>query len=359
MSALSTSTVEKGLQGEPDSPFAANSTASEPTPSVASVRRHRIVRAFSIVVKPITVFVPVFLIGTFITFLLRHLSGLSPAYLQAGDNATPELIAQIESQWGLDEPFIVQYVTWLGNLLQGELGTSWYNGISVTEQLYDRAIITVSIALLALFLGLLFGTLLGVLAAKYQQSLLDRGITTVTTVVSAMPPFVVGILLISIFAINLGWFPAAGYMPLENGTGIWLWFAILPAIALSVDVVSDIARQLRAGLVGIYQQNYILGARLRGYSSSRVFWVHGFRNGIGPTVALLGLKFPAVLGGAVVTEMVFGISGYGRFAADSAMRGDVPAVQGVLVVSIVLVVVFNVLVNIILNKLAPAGQRGV
>lgn len=325
-----------------------------PSPSGSRIKRYSL-----LILRPLGVFIPVFILGTFITFLLRDLSGLSPAYLQAGENATPELIAEIESSWGLDQPFLIQYFTWFSNLLTGDMGSSWYNGVSIAEQLWDRATITVSIALLAMFIGLSVGTLLGVLAAKYQRSPLDRAITAATTVISAMPPFVVGIILISIFAIQLGWFPAAGYIAVEHGVGIWLWFAFLPALALSVDVVSDVARQLRAGLVGVYQDNYIIGARLRGYSASRVFWIHGLRNGIGPTVALLGLKFPAVLGGAVVTEMVFGISGYGRFAADSAIRGDVPAVQGVLVVSVVLVVIFNVLVNIILNRISPAGQRGV
>lgn len=339
-------------------------SAAPASPSVTALKtplpsNSRISRYVLLIMRPLGVFIPVFILGTFITFLLRDLSGLSPAYLQAGDNATPELIAEIESSWGLDQPFLIQYFTWFTNLLTGDMGNSWYNGVSISEQLWDRATITVSIALLALAIGLSLGVLLGVVAAKYQRSPLDRAITAVTTVISAMPPFVVGILLITFFAIQLGWFPAAGYISIDNGVGIWLWFAFLPALALSVDVISDVARQLRAGLVGVYQENYVIGARLRGYSSARVFWIHGLRNGIGPTVALLGLKFPAVLGGAVVTEMVFGISGYGRFAADAAIRGDVPAVQGVLVISVVLVVIFNVLVNIILNRLAPAGQRGV
>ena len=333
--------------------------SSQVITSNAYTTRHRLKSWAQLLLRPLGVFIPVFILGTFITFLLREMSGLSPAYLQAGENATPELIAEIESSWGLDQPFLVQYFTWFRNLLSGDMGNSWYNGVGIAEQLWDRALITVSIALVALTIGLALGVLLGVLAAKYQRSPLDRAITAVTTVISAMPPFVVGILLISIFAIQLQWFPAAGYISVDNGIGLWLWFAFLPALALSVDVISDVARQLRAGLVGVYQENYIVGARLRGYAPSRVFWVHGLRNGAGPTVALLGLKFPAVLGGSVVTEMVFGISGYGRFAADSAIRGDVPAVQGVLVISVVLVVLFNVIVNIILNRIAPAGQRGV
>ncbi|WP_246278841.1 ABC transporter permease subunit [Phytohabitans rumicis] len=143
------------------------------------------------------------------------------------------------------------------------------------------------------------------------------------------------------------------------GIGAWLAHITLPAIALSFDTVSDVARQLRAGLVAAYRENYVTGAVVRGLSPRRIFFRHVLRNGIGPSVAVLGLKFPNLLGGAVVTEAIFGMPGFGQFAAGSAQRGDVPAVQGVLVVSVVLVVVFNLLVNIVLGRVAPASARGV
>jgi peptide/nickel transport system permease protein len=246
----------------------------------------------------------------------------------------------------------------LGSVLRGDLGESWYNGFPISELLFDRALISLSIAGLALLIGVTVGLLLGVLAASRPTSLLDRAVTAFSTLISTMPPFIVGVLLVSIFAVGLGWFPAAGYAPVAQGIGPWLWYATLPALALSLDTVAEVARQTRVGLVDVYRQNYIVGAQVRGLGTRRIFFVHALRNGIGPTVALLGLKFPALLGGAVVTETIFGISGYGRFAADSAERGDVPAVQGVLVISIVIVVAFNLVVNIILNRIIPAATRG-
>jgi peptide/nickel transport system permease protein len=179
------------------------------------------------------------------------------------------------------------------------------------------------------------------------------------TFISVMPSFVVGIALVGVFAVGLGWFPSAGYTPAERGIGVWLAHITLPAIALSFDTVSDVARQLRAGLVAAYRENYVTGAVVRGLGPHRIFFRHVLRNGIGPALAVLGLKFPNLLGGAVVTEAIFGMPGFGQFAAGSAQRGDVPAVQGVLVVSIVLVVVFNLLVNLILARVAPASARGV
>jgi len=333
------------------------------TPSAVSprapFRRPSVAKRVAVtILRSVGIFVPVFVIATFITFSLREISGLSPAYLQAGDNATPELVAQIESEWGLDRPFLLQYFDWLGSVLRGDLGESWYNGFPISELLFDRALISLSIAGLALLIGVTVGLLLGVLAASRPTSLLDRAVTAFSTLISTMPPFIVGVLLVSIFAVGLGWFPAAGYAPVAQGIGPWLWYATLPALALSLDTVAEVARQTRVGLVDVYRQNYIVGAQVRGLGTRRIFFVHALRNGIGPTVALLGLKFPALLGGAVVTETIFGISGYGRFAADSAERGDVPAVQGVLVISIVIVVAFNLVVNIILNRIIPAATRG-
>ncbi|WP_144720565.1 ABC transporter permease [Agrococcus jejuensis] len=323
--------------------------------SVAGLRARRIgVGALQIA----GVFVPVFLLGTFLTFALGIVSGLSPAYVQLGENATPEAVAQLEHEWGLDRPFLVQYVDWLGGVLRGDLGTSWYNGQSISELLAGRAVVSLSAAGIALVIGVVVGFALGSLAARFRGSLLDRGVTAFTTIISTMPPFVVGIALVAVFSVSLGWLPSAGYLPFAAGFGPWLSHLILPALALSFDTIADVARQLRTGLVSAYRDNYVTGALVRGLSPRRVFYGHVLRNGASPAIAILGMKFPNLLGGAVVTEAVFGLAGYGVFASESALRGDVPAVQGVLVIAVVLVVTFNVLVNLVLGRLSPASRRG-
>jgi len=316
-------------------------------------------RAAGVLVRSVAIFVPVFLVASFVTFALRSLSGLSPANLQLGESATPEAVARIEHQWGLDRPFLTQYLDWFGDLLAGDLGQSWYNGAEISRLLAEGAVISLSVAGLALLIGVVFGFGFGVLAALRRTTWVDRAITGGMTVISVMPSFVVGIALVAVFAVGLGWFPSAGYAPTERGFGVWLAHITLPALALSFDTVSDVARQLRAGLVAAYRENYVTGAIVRGLSPRRVFFRHVLRNGIGPALAVLGLKFPNLLGGAVVTEAIFGMPGFGQFAAGSAQRGDVPAVQGVLVVSIVLVVVFNLVVNVVLARVAPASARGV
>ncbi|MDP9793951.1 peptide/nickel transport system permease protein [Catenuloplanes nepalensis] len=312
-----------------------------------------------ILARTVAIFVPVFLVATFVTFALRSLSGLTPAHLQLGESATPETVAAIEHEWGLDRPFLTQYGDWFAGVLRGDLGVSWYNGADIAGLLLEGAIVSLSVAGLALVIGIVFGFGFGVLAAVRRTTWVDRAITGVMTAVSVMPSFVVGIALVAVFAVALGWFPSAGYVPAERGLGLWLAHITLPAVALSFDTVADVARQLRAGLVAAYRENYVTGAVVRGLSPRRIFLRHVLRNGMGPALTVLGLKFPALLGGAVVTESIFGMAGFGKFAADSAQRGDVPAVQGVLVVSVVLVVVFNLLVNVILARVTPASARGV
>ncbi|WP_393100709.1 ABC transporter permease [Streptomyces sp. LN325] len=321
--------------------------------------RHTLGRVLVALARSIAIFVPVFLVATFVTFALRSLSGLSPARIQLGEEATPEAIHRVESQWGLDRPFLVQYWDWFSGVLHGQLGTSWTNGADISTLIGLGLEVSLSVATFALVIGVLLGFVLGTVAALRRTTWVDRAITGFVTVISVMPAFVVGIVLVAVFAVGLHVFPSAGYIPARQGIGPWLAHITLPAIALSFDVVADVARQLRGSLVAAYRENYVTGAVVRGLGPRRIFLVHVLRNGIGPALATLGLKFPALVGASVVTEWIFGLQGFGRFANDSAQAGDVPAVQGVLVVSIVLVVLFNLIVNLVLARVTPASQRGV
>ncbi|MFJ4844651.1 MULTISPECIES: ABC transporter permease [unclassified Streptomyces] len=327
---------------------------------VAAIRVRRTAsRILTALARSVAIFVPVFLVATFVTFALRSLSGLSPARIQLGEDATPEAIARVEAHWGLNRPFLVQYWDWFTGILHGQLGTSWTNGADISTLIGLGLDVSLSVATFALVLGVTVGFALGTVAALRSTTWLDRAITGFVTVISVMPPFVVGIVLVAVLAVELHLFPSAGYVPAEQGIGPWLAHITLPAVALSLDVVADVARQLRTSLVAAYRENYVTGAVVRGLSPRRVFFGHVLRNGIGPALATVGLKFPALVGASVVTEWIFGLQGFGRFANDSAQAGDVPAVQGVLVVSIVLVVTFNLIVNLVLSRVTPAAQRGV
>jgi peptide/nickel transport system permease protein len=327
---------------------------------VAAARtRHALARVLAVLARSVLIFVPVFVVATFVTFALRALSGLSPARIQLGEDATPEAIARVEASWGLDRPFLVQYADWFGGVLRGDLGTSWTNGADISTLIGLGLGVSLSVATLALVIGVIVGFALGTVAALKRTTWIDRAITGFVTLISVMPAFVVGIVLVAVLAVGLGWFPAAGYTGPDQGIGPWLAHITLPAVALSLDVVADVARQLRGSLVAAYRENYVTGAIVRGLGPQRIFFGHVLRNGLGPALATLGLKFPSLVGASVVTEWIFGLQGFGRFANDSAQAGDVPAVQGVLVVSIVLVVVFNLAVNLVLARVTPASQRGV
>lgn len=301
--------------------------------------------------------VPVFFLATVITFALGAASGLSPAASLSGDEATPERIAAIEQDLGLDQPVVVQYLTWIGRVLTGDLGTSWYNGFPVSELIAQRLAITASIAGLALVFALVAGTGLGLVAIVFHGRLVDRLVTGFTTAISTLPPFVVSIALIIVLSVWLRVLPSSGYVPFDQDPGLWFRLILMPAVALSLDAAAEIARQLRTGVVHVLGENYITGARVRGLSPARILWVHALRNGAGPAVAILGMKIPTLLGGAVVTETIFSMPGFGMLAADSALRGDVPVVQGTLVVAVVLVLAFSLLVNVALEALQPAARR--
>jgi len=309
--------------------------------------------------RTIAIFVPVFFVATFATFLLRALSGLNPARIQLGQNATPLEINRLEASYGLDRGFFAQYGSWLAGVVHGNLGRSWSNGYPVAVLIRDGLTISLTVATLALILGVGFGLALGALAAVRRATWIDRAITSLLSVVSTVPAFVIGIVLVEVVAVELKLLPSAGFVPFSQGFWPWLSHVLLPALALSFGCMSSVARQLRAGLIGAYRENYVIGATVRGLSRRRIFFRHVLKNGIGPAVAVLGLEFPALIGGSVIVESIFALAGFGQFAATSAQMGDVPSVQGVLVVSIVLVVTFNLIVNLLLGRISPASQRGV
>ncbi len=304
------------------------------------------------------ILVPVFLLATFITFLLGVISGIDPVYVRLGENPTQAQADELTRMLRLDDPFLIQYWRWLSGTFQGDFGHSWVSLTPVGDVILRRAAISLSIAVLALVIGVVGGALLGILAVKFHQTWVDRSITFFTTVMAVMPAFIMGIALILIFCVWFPLLPSAGYIEPREGVGLWLSHAILPAIALSLDMIADVARQLRTSILGTRNENYLLGAQLNGYSGTRLLWGYSIRNSAGPALTLVGLKLPSLLGGAVITESIFGIAGMGKYAAESALSGDVPAVQGVLVISIAAVVFFNFLVNSVLNVLTPSGQRG-
>lgn len=331
-------------------------TARGPVPAFGWTRTHTAARVSRSALGVAAQAVVVLLLASFLTFALGAASGSNPAAVALGDQATPEDVARLNHEFGLDQPFLVRYLDWLLAALRGDLGTSWFSGIPVSQSIATALPVSLSIALGATIVAIVLGGTSGILAAVFRGSLLDRAVTAVNAALATIPAFVAGIALILLFAFTFPIFPVGGYVPPTISVGAWLWCLVLPSLSLSLDAAADLSRQLRTSLVGALAQNYVVGATVHGIGSSRIVWGHALPNALGPAIATLGLHIPRLVGGAVITEAVFGMPGLGQLARQSAVSGDVPVVQGVLLVSVVFVVATGVIVNLVLARFT-SGDR--
>jgi peptide/nickel transport system permease protein len=305
----------------------------------------------------VSVPVTVFLIATFGTYALGALGGANPAATVLGQDATPAAIANLNHRYGLDRPLLVQYFTWLEHALTGNLGTSYFTSIPVSTSLGQALPVDLSLAALALTFAVLLGGAAGIGSALKRGSLLDRIVSAVCSALATVPPFLVGITLIVLFAVIFRLLPSGGYVPFTQDPGQWLRFAFLPALALSAEGAAAIARQLRTSLVGALQENYVLGAAARGLSARRTLFRHALRNAAGPALTVLGVQVPAIIGGAVVAEKMFALPGVAQLALTAGSERDVPVIQGALLVTIGVVLVSNIAVNAVLLRLTPHARR--
>jgi peptide/nickel transport system permease protein len=300
----------------------------------------------------LAVLVPIVFLSTFIAFCLGALSNSNPAATILGqDAATPAAVARLDNYLGLNRPLLVQYWNWLVQAVHGNLGRSYFTQIPVSQSIAQRLPVDLSIAILALILAVLIGGTAGIVAAIRRGGWLDRGITAVCSAVSTLPAFVVGIILVVLFAVTVRVFPANGYVGPSAGLGAWLSHIFLPSLALSLAVSADVARQLRTSLVQALEQNYIVGARVRGLPYRRILFRHALRNAAGPALVVLGNDFPQMLAGAVAAEVVFSLPGLGQLLLESAQTRDIPVVQGLLLVVSTFVIMVNLVVNTTLNWL--------
>jgi peptide/nickel transport system permease protein len=322
----------------------------ESSPSRLRARAWKVARGLAV---PIVVFA----FASFFTFWLGSLSPSNPGAAVLGDTATPAAIAHMNHQFGLDRPFLVQYVVWLGHAFTGDLGRSYFTTIPVSQSISQAIPVDLQLAGLALLLAVVLGGTAGIVAALRQGGRLDRAVTLVASALGTLPPFVVGVGLIVIFSVLLHVLPAGGYAPLAANPVPWLEYAFLPSLALSLELAASIARQLRTSLVGQLNENYVTGLVVRGLPTHRIVLRHVLRNAIGPALTVLGGGVPMILGGAVVTEKIFNLPGLAQLALQSAGSHDIPLIQGTLLVTIVVVLVCNTAVNVALNVLTPQGRR--
>jgi len=290
--------------------------------------------------------IPVLGLVAVFVFLLLQMTPGDPAVVIAGDYATTQQIEAIRQQLGLDRPVLEQMVAWFGRLAQGDLGVSIFSRLPVTALIAQRIEPTLLLTVYTIILSVAFAIPLGVVAAYRAGSWLDRAVMGFAVLGFSTPVFVVGFLLAYVFALELGWFPTQGFVPLKNSVLDCLASLTLPAITLALLYAALLARVTRASMLEVLAEDYVRTAHAKGLAPQPVLVGHALKNAAVPIVTVIGVGIAALLGGVVVTETVFNIPGLGRLTADAIMRRDYPVVQGLILLFASVYVVINLLVDL-------------
>jgi peptide/nickel transport system permease protein len=290
--------------------------------------------------------IPILLGIMLLALLLVELMPGDPATFVVGEDATPEALAIARHDLRLDEPLWKRFVEYVWDVAHGDLGESPGNHVAVWDRVSAALPVTLSLAIVGLVFSVVLGVPAGTLAALRRDRFADRAVTAVASGMQAVPPFVVGLALVVVFAVDRSWFPAAGYI--EFGEDPWEWFRhlVLPGLTLAMIPAAQLTRQTRGALVDILEQDYIRAARAKGLRERAVIGKHAAKNAATPVVTVLGLQVGAVLGGAVVVELIFGLSGFGGLALSAALGRDLVLIQGVVLISAIAVLITNLLVDV-------------
>src|SRR5258705_11791133 len=277
--------------------------------------------------------IPVMGVVAVFVFLLLGLTPGDPAAILAGDNATPEQLERIRTSLGLNEPLYTQFLTWIGRLLQGDLGVSLISNVPVLKMISQRVEPSISIALSTIILSILIAVPLGVIAAWKHGTWIDRFVMGLSVVGVSLPAIVIGYLLIQIFAIDLHWLPVQGFRSISAGFGPFLERLILPTCTLSFIYVALIARMTRASMLDVLGEDYVRTARAKGLTESAVLLRHALRNAAVPVITVIGTGFALLISGVVVTESVFNLPGIGRLTVDAVLARDYPVIQALILLT--------------------------
>ncbi len=288
---------------------------------------------------------PLAVLVSFLAFGLVHLIPGSAAETILGEGATPEAVAELNSQLGLDRPLYEQYWNWATDAVRGDLGRSVITSRHVSDTLVERYPVTLSVAGGGLLVAVVIGVAGGTLAALRQGRLTDRLISLGTATGLAVPNFWVAVLLAFYVGVQLGWLPAVGYVGPTESVFEWVKHLIMPSIALGLGSAAVVARQMRGGLLDVLDRPYIRAARAKGLRYRRVVIVHAMKNAFIPVVTVIGFQASVMLGGAVLVELIFGMPGIGVQVVGAVLSQDLPVVQGVVMVTSLTVILMNVMID--------------
>ncbi|MGF1597138.1 MAG: ABC transporter permease [Acidimicrobiales bacterium] len=296
--------------------------------------------------------VTVIILASIMVSLMVHLVPGDAASAVAGDNATPEQIEAARVRLGLDQPIWMQYIDWVGSALRGDFGQSFTTNRPVAGMIRQVLPATLSITLAAVVIAVIIGVTLGGLAGV-RRGVTDRVTSLGASLGIAMPSFWVGMLLVTFFALELNLFPVLDYTPLTDDPLGWLHHITLPALALGLGMSAEVARQTRGGVVDVMAQPYIRTARAKGTPGGRLFTRHVVRNAAIPVITVLGLQIGRLLGGVIIIEQVFAINGLGTMAVRAVTDRDFPVIQAYVVLTAVIVVTINLLVDLSYGWINP------
>jgi len=290
--------------------------------------------------------IPTLLILSVIIFLLQRLLPGDPAIALAGDDNDPELLEQIRKQYNLDQPLPIQYLSWIGGVLHGDLGNSMRLGRPVLDLILDRLPVTLQLAVMAMLFALVVGLTAGIISAIKQGTIWDYLANIVALAGISLPNFWMGIMMILFFSVMLGWLPASGYVSPAEDLQRSLLSLLMPAIVLGSGIAGVIMRHTRSAMLQALESDYVRTARAKGLFESRVVIRHAMRNALTPVITLGALEFGGLLGGAVLTEQIFNIPGFGKLIVDAVYNRDYAVVQGVVLVTAIVYVGMSLLADI-------------
>ena len=304
--------------------------------------------------KRLLALIPTLLAASILIFLFIHLIPGDPASILLGDTATPEEIAALSSEMGFDQPLWTQYLLWLGNLMHGDLGTSVFFGEPVLSVIGDGAETSILLAAMTMFWIVVIGIPIGIVSATRHGTWIDQISSGGAMLFASIPTFWLGLYLILIFSVGLGWFPSSGFPSISDDGGLLnLRYLLLPSLTLAAPNAALIVRLVRASMLDVSREDHVRTARAKGLHPMRVSIKHIFRNALIAVAAAFGFTFAALVSEAVVTETVFSLPGIGRLVVQSILRRDYPVIQGVILVIVVLYMVINLLVDIAYARLDP------
>lgn len=290
-----------------------------------------------------------------LSYLLLSIPALDVGRQLLGQGADQAAVDAKNASLGLDRPVLAQYGDWLAHAVRGDLGTSWFTSEDVATTVSARLPVTASLMVGVTLVATVVSFLLGVWAGV-RRGAVDRFVQVLGVVGYALPGFLVTLVIVLVFAVNLNWFPAIGYTPFAASPSGWLSTITLPVLSLSVASVAGVSQQVRGAVIDVLHQDYVRTLRARGLPMSRIVFRHVLRNASAPALSVLGMQFVGLLGGAVLVEQIFGLPGIGSMTVTYTTRGDIPVIMALVMLTVIGVVLINLLVDVMIGWLNPKAR---